>query len=52
MALADSLGGICAYLNLPPGGRTATIGSSSLFLRGIRAGVVTAVARPLTPGGP
>ena len=36
MALADSLGGICAYLNLPPGGRTATISSSSVFLRGVR----------------
>ena len=47
MALADSLGGICAHLNLPPGARTATISSSSVFLRGIRAGVVTAVARPL-----
>ena len=50
MALADSLGGICAYLNLPPGGRTATISSSSVFLRGIRGGVVTAVARPLHAG--
>ena len=50
MALADSLGGICAYLNMPPGGRTATISSSSVFLRGIRGGVVTAVARPLHAG--
>ena len=50
MALADSLGGICAYLNLPPGGRTATISSSSVFLRGIQAGLVTAVARPLHAG--
>jgi uncharacterized protein (TIGR00369 family) len=50
MALADSLGGICAYLNLPAGARTATISSSSVFLRGITAGVVTAVARPLHAG--
>ncbi len=50
MALADSLGGICAHLNLPPGARTATISSSSVFLRGIQAGVVTAVARPLHAG--
>ena len=50
MALADSLGGICAYLNMPPGGRTATISSSSVFLRGIQAGLVTAVARPLHAG--
>ncbi len=50
MSLADSLGGICAYLNLPPGARTATISSSSVFFRGIQAGVVTAVARPLHAG--
>jgi 1,4-dihydroxy-2-naphthoyl-CoA hydrolase len=50
MALADSLGGICAHLNLPLGARTATISSSSVFLRGIQAGVVTAVARPLHAG--
>ncbi len=50
MALADSLGGICAYLNLPQGARTATVSSSSVFLRGITGGVVTAVARPLHAG--
>ena len=50
MALADSLGGICAHLNLPPGARTATTSSSTVFLRGIQAGVVTAVARPLHAG--
>ena len=50
MALADSLGGICAHLNLPPGARTATISSSTVFLRGIQAGTVTAVTRPLHAG--
>jgi uncharacterized protein (TIGR00369 family) len=50
MALADSLGGLCAYLNLPPGARTATMSSSTVFTRGIRAGTVTAVARPLHSG--
>jgi uncharacterized protein (TIGR00369 family) len=50
MALADSLGGICAHLNLPPGARTATISSSTVFLRGIQAGMVTAVTRPLHAG--
>jgi uncharacterized protein (TIGR00369 family) len=50
MALADSLAGICAHLNLPPGARTATISSSTVFLRGVQAGVVTAVARPLHAG--
>jgi len=50
MALADSLGGLCAYLNLPHGARTATISSSTVFTRGIRGGTVTAVARPLHTG--
>jgi 1,4-dihydroxy-2-naphthoyl-CoA hydrolase len=50
MALADSLGGLCAYLSLPPGARTATVSSSAVFTRGIRAGTVTGVARPLHSG--
>jgi putative phosphoribosyl transferase len=50
MALADSLGGICAYLNLPPGARTATTSSATVFTRAVRDGEVTAVARPLHVG--
>jgi 1,4-dihydroxy-2-naphthoyl-CoA hydrolase len=50
MALADSLGGICAFLNLPPGAGTATLNSTTSFLRGVREGEVTAVARPLHSG--
>jgi uncharacterized protein (TIGR00369 family) len=50
MALADSLGGICAFLNLPPGALTATTSSATVFLRAVRAGEVTAVARPLHVG--
>ncbi|MGH3343070.1 MAG: PaaI family thioesterase [Carbonactinosporaceae bacterium] len=50
MALADSLGGICAYLNLPAGAQTATINSSTAFMRGVRDGEVTAIARPLHAG--
>jgi uncharacterized protein (TIGR00369 family) len=50
MSLADSLGGLCAYLNLPPGAQTATISSGTVFLRGVRDGVVTAVSRPLHTG--
>ena len=50
MALADSLGGICAYLNLPPGAQTSTISSTTTFVRAVRAGEVTAVARPLHAG--
>ena len=50
MALADSLGGICAFLNLPEGAQTTTISSSTTFMRGVRSGEVTAVARPLHAG--
>ena len=50
MALADNMGGTCAFLNLPPGAGTATISSSTNFLRGIREGYVTATSRPLRVG--
>ena len=50
MALADSLGGICAFLNLPPGARTATTSSATVFTRAVRDGEVTAVTRPLHVG--
>jgi 1,4-dihydroxy-2-naphthoyl-CoA hydrolase len=50
MSLADNLGGVCAYLNLPAGTGTATISSSTNFLRGVREGNVTATARPLRVG--
>jgi uncharacterized protein (TIGR00369 family) len=37
MALADSCGGVCAFLNLPEGSLgTATIESKTNFLRGVR----------------
>jgi 1,4-dihydroxy-2-naphthoyl-CoA hydrolase len=50
MSLADNLGGVCAYLNLPAGAVTATISSSTNFLRGVREGNVTATARPRRVG--
>lgn len=50
MSLADQLGGVCAYLNLPGGAGTATISSSTNFMRGVRQGHVTATARPLRVG--
>jgi 1,4-dihydroxy-2-naphthoyl-CoA hydrolase len=46
MAFADSLGAICAYLNLPEGAATATIESKTNFFRGVRDGLVAGVARP------
>ena len=51
MALADSAGGICAFLNLPDGAKgTATIQSSTSFLRPVRDGHVEAISRPLSVG--
>jgi 1,4-dihydroxy-2-naphthoyl-CoA hydrolase len=50
MSLADNLGGVCAFLNLPAGATTATISSSTNFMRGVRDGYVTGTARPLRVG--
>lgn len=51
MALADTCGGICAFLNLPEGAqRTATIESKTNFVRAVREGSVTASTRPLHNG--
>ncbi len=51
MALADSCGGVCAFLNLPEGAiGTATIESKTNFLRGVRDGALTATTRPLHAG--
>ena len=51
MALADSAGGACAFLNLPPGAAgTSTIESKTNFLGAIREGTVRASARPLHVG--
>lgn len=51
MALADTCGGVCAYLNLPDGARgTATIESKTNFLRAVRSGAANAVTTPLHVG--
>jgi 1,4-dihydroxy-2-naphthoyl-CoA hydrolase len=50
MTLADSLGGLCAYLNLPDGAATATISSSTNFLRPVRGGQAHGTARPVHAG--
>jgi uncharacterized protein (TIGR00369 family) len=50
MTLADSVGAICAYLNLPPGATTATIESKTNFFRGVKSGRVLATSRPLHVG--
>jgi uncharacterized protein (TIGR00369 family) len=51
MALADTCGGVCAFLNLPEGASgTATIESKTNFLRAVREGAVTCTTRPLHRG--
>jgi 1,4-dihydroxy-2-naphthoyl-CoA hydrolase len=51
MALADTCGGVCAFLNLPDGAvGTATVESKTNFMRAVRDGVITASARPLHAG--
>lgn len=52
MALADSAGGACAFLNLPDGAvGTSTIQSATNFLGGVRDGRVTASSTPVHVGG-
>ena len=51
MALADTLGAYCAYLNLPEGSSaTATIESKTNFFAAVRSGTVEARSRPLHRG--
>jgi 1,4-dihydroxy-2-naphthoyl-CoA hydrolase len=50
MTLADSLGAICAFLNLEPGQNTSTIESKTNFFRAVRSGTVHAVSELLHRG--
>jgi 1,4-dihydroxy-2-naphthoyl-CoA hydrolase len=51
MALADSAGGACAFLNLPDGATgTSTIQSATNFLGGVRDGRTIATAVPIHVG--
>ena len=50
MAFADSVGALCAVLNLPEGHLPSTIESKTNFFRAVREGAVEAVARPLHVG--
>ena len=50
ISLADTLGAVCAYLNLPPDTTTATVESKTNLFRAVRSGTVTAVSRPLHTG--
>lgn len=50
MAFADTLGAICAFLNLPEGTATATVESKTNFFRPVREGHVNGASRPLHVG--
>lgn len=50
MTLADSLGAICAFLNLPEGATTSTVESKINFMRAVRGGAARATTRPLHVG--
>ena len=50
MSLADTIGAVCALLNLPPGAGTATVDSATNFFRAVREGTLHAAARPLHVG--
>jgi uncharacterized protein (TIGR00369 family) len=50
ISAADSLGALCAYLNLPEGATTATLESKTNFFRAVRGGTVSLVSRPLHVG--
>ncbi|QXC59880.1 PaaI family thioesterase [Aquihabitans sp. G128] len=51
MALADGVGAVVAFSNLPEGATgTTTVSSATNFLRAVRDGHVEAVGRPLHAG--
>jgi uncharacterized protein (TIGR00369 family) len=51
MALADTCGAVCAYLNLPADAQTtSTIESKTNFLRAVQSGAVVATTKPLHKG--
>jgi 1,4-dihydroxy-2-naphthoyl-CoA hydrolase len=50
MTLADSVGAVCAYLNLPAGATTSTVESKTNFFRAVRSGAAHATSRPLHVG--
>ena len=52
MSLADTVGAVCAFLNLPEGAGTTTVESKTNFLRAVTEGQVEAVGRPLHRQGP
>jgi uncharacterized protein (TIGR00369 family) len=50
MATADTVGAVCAFLNLPEGATTSTIESKTNFFRAVRGGTITITATPIHAG--
>ncbi|MGH3469430.1 MAG: PaaI family thioesterase [Thermocrispum sp.] len=50
MAFADTVGAVCAFLNLPDRTTTATLESKTNLFRPVRGGNVLAVSKPLHTG--
>jgi len=50
MTLADTLGAVCAFFNLPPGAATSTVTSSTNFFRAVRDGTLYGTTHPLHVG--
>jgi uncharacterized protein (TIGR00369 family) len=50
MAFADTLGAICAFLNLPEGTTTVTVESKTNFFRPVREGHVNGASKPVHVG--
>lgn len=50
MAVADSVGALCAFLNLPEGATTTTIESKTNFFRPVSGGRISFVATPVHVG--
>lgn len=51
MALADTCGGVCAFLNIPDGAEgTSTIASATNFFHPVREGSIIASTRPVHAG--
>jgi len=50
MGFADTVGAVCAFLNLPEGASTATLESKTNLFRAVKNSVVLAVSKPLHVG--
>lgn len=50
MAVADSIGALCAFFNLPQGSSTGTIESKTNFFRAVRGGGIEVTATPVHVG--